>query len=172
MRYVCCHSLYHSLSLAVICCTTCCCSLYQSMSLVVAFVVTQCHSLSLVVPLVVIRCQLLYHSLLFVVNCCTTCRLSLSFIITRCTTRCHSLSLIVSLVRLFINNRIWRNICKFVKADLHSVNVSRATVRQDLWAITVSVVAQNHVFLLYLHNWKKVQLVWTFLQLLANDDVK
>ena len=49
-RYLCCQSLYHSLSLAVIRCTT------------------RCHSLSLVV----IRCHSLYQSLSFVVTRCTT----------------------------------------------------------------------------------------------------
>ena len=62
------HSLYHSLSLFVICCHL----LY--------------HSFSLVVPVVVTRfttsCHLFYHSL--------------SFVIIRCTTRCHSLSLAVT----------------------------------------------------------------------------
>ena len=44
------HSLYYSLSLAVICCTP------------------RCHSLSLVVPLVVTRCHSMYHSLSLIVT--------------------------------------------------------------------------------------------------------
>ena len=46
------YSLYHSLSLVAIRCTTCCHSLYHSLS----FNVTLCHSLSIVVPLAVTRC--------------------------------------------------------------------------------------------------------------------
>ena len=64
-RYLCCQSLYHSLSLAVIRCTT------------------RCHSLSLVV----ICCHSSYHSLSFVVTLCTSRCHSLSFVVTRCTTR-------------------------------------------------------------------------------------
>ena len=64
-RYLCFQSLHHSLSLAVIRCTT------------------RCHSLSLVV----ICCHSLYHSLSFVVTRCTTRCHSLSFVVTRCTTR-------------------------------------------------------------------------------------
>ena len=50
----------HSLSLAIICCstccTTCCHSLYHSLSLAV----TQCQSLSLVAPLVFVRFHSMY----------------------------------------------------------------------------------------------------------------
>ena len=68
-RYVCCQSLYHSLSFVVTHCTT------------------RCHSLSLVVPLIIIRCQSLYHSLSLIVIRFTTHCHSLSFVFTRCTTR-------------------------------------------------------------------------------------
>ena len=37
-------------------------------------------------------------------------------------------------------------LCVKLKADLHSTNVSRATVRQDPWAWAVSVAAQDHIF--------------------------
>ena len=68
---------------------------------------------------------------------------------------------------LYVKNHIYLClyvfICLFlVKTDLHSANVCRATVRQDLWACTVSVVAQDHMFLLHSRDWKKVQPAWTF----------
>ena len=47
----------------------------------------------------------------------------------------------------------------------------QATVRSDRWAWVVSVVAQDHVFTSFAGLKKKIQLVWTFFQLLANDDV-
>ena len=34
------------------------------------------------------------------------------------------------------------------------------------------IVAQCHMSLLHLHDWKKVQLAWPFFLLLANDDIK
>ena len=58
-RYLCCQSLYHSLSfvvpLVVTHCTTCCHSFYHSLSLVVPLVVTRCTT----------RCHSLYDSSVF-----------------------------------------------------------------------------------------------------------
>ena len=71
-RYLCCQSLYHSLSLVVIRCTT------------------RCHSLSLVVPLVVIRCHSLYHSLSLVVIRCHSLYHLLSLVVIRCHSLYHS----------------------------------------------------------------------------------
>ena len=41
------------------------------------------------------------------------------------------------------------------KANVHSVNLSRATVRYDLWECVVSVAAQDYMFLLYSCDCKK-----------------
>ena len=49
-----------------------------------------------------------------------------------------------------------------LKADLHETTKSRVTVRYDLRACPVSVIAQDQMFLLRLLDWKKVQLAWTF----------
>ena len=93
-RYLCCQSLYHSLSLAVIRCTTRCHSLSLFVPLVVTHCTTRCHSLSLFVPLVVTHCTTRCHSL--------------SLVVPLAVTRCHLLSLVVPLVCLFINDRSWR----------------------------------------------------------------
>ena len=92
LQYICCQSLYHSLSFIVTCCTTLC----HSLSFVLPLVVTRCYSLSLAVPLVVIRCYPLYHSLSLVVICCHSFYHSLWLVVIRCTTRCHSLSFVVT----------------------------------------------------------------------------
>ena len=73
---------------------------------------------------------------------------------------------------LYVKNHIYLClyvfICLFlVKTDLHSANVCRATVRQDLWACTVSVVAQDHMFLLHSCDWKKFNRLGHFSQSLA-----
>ena len=62
LQYLCCQSLYHSLSLVFINCTT------------------RCHSLSLVVPLVVIHCHSLYHLLPFVFTRCHTLSLAVPLV--------------------------------------------------------------------------------------------
>ena len=61
---------------------------------------------------------------------------------------------------LYVKNHIYLClyvfICLFlVSTDLHSANVCRAIVRQVLWACTVSVAAQDHMFLLQSRDWKK-----------------
>ena len=42
-----------------------------------------------------------------------------------------------------------------LKADLHETTESRVTVRYDLRACPVSVIAQDQMFLLRLLDWKK-----------------
>ena len=42
-----------------------------------------------------------------------------------------------------------------LKADLHETTKSRVTVRYDLRACPVSVIAQDQMFLLRLLDWKK-----------------
>ena len=58
-----------------------------------------------------------------------------------------------------------------IRVVLHSANVSHCTVRWDLRACAVSVVAQDHMVLLHSSDWK-VQLTEIFIPSLANDDVK
>ena len=60
----------------------------------------------------------------------------------------------------------------FVKADLHNATESRSTLKWDLWAWPVSVIAQDHMFLLHSREWKKSSTLLNFFQSLANDDVK
>ena len=49
-----------------------------------------------------------------------------------------------------------------LEAVLHEATGSCAIVRWNLWACKVSVVAQDHKFLLQLCDWKEVQLASTF----------
>ena len=80
----------HSLSLFV--------TDFHSLSLVVPLVVTRCQLLSLVVLLVVTRCHSLSLVLPLVVTRCHSLPLVVPLVVTRCTTRFHSLYNSLSLV--------------------------------------------------------------------------
>ena len=108
LQYICCQSLYHSLSFIVTRCTTRC----YSLSFFVIRFTTRCHLLLFVVTRCTTRCHSLLPVVPFVATCCHSLLLVLPLAVTRChslslvVTLCHSLSLVVPLVCLFINDQI------------------------------------------------------------------